>query len=333
MKTTIRALGWIAVALALLIPPGAGSAPLTLTGQISTAGTSFTIGQLQALGNTSETVNGNQFVGVSLWSLLGGTSSGASNVVTSGGGNNPILRNYIVATGSDGASSLLSVGEIDPLFGGTGQPDLVAYQENGALLTTPILVVPQDPTGTRDVSILVSLSVLGVARPPVGPGGTTTQFDLTGVTKPATYDLGALQALPVTTDFGVTFFSGANQNGPHDYTGVAIWTLLSDAGIGDILHSYFLATGSDGYEVLFSLGELDPAFGAPSDLIAYGVDGASLGSAGFARTVLPGDLRGGRYVSNLASLQVATVDEPPVLAMTGLLVAGMLALRRRRVAA
>jgi len=148
------------------------------------------------------------------------------------------------------------------------------------------------------------------------------------VASPATYDLAGLPALPATTDTGVVFFAGSTQNGPHAYTGVALWTLLAGAGIGDILDSYLLATGSDGYQVLFSLAELDPALGGRSDLVAYQVDGASLGSNGFSRTVLPGDLRGGRYVSNLALLKV--VDEPPVLATIGLLFAAMLATRRRR---
>jgi hypothetical protein len=62
------------------------------------------------------------------------------------------------------------------------------------------------------------------------------------------------------------------------FTGVSIWTLLTDAGIvtdpaikNDILNYYLLATGSDGYEAIFSLGELDPMFGGTGepDLIAY----------------------------------------------------------------
>ena len=39
--------------------------------------------------------------------------------------------------------------------------------------------------------------------------------------------------------------------------------LITDPGVkNDILNYYVLATGSDGYEAIYSLGELDPMFGA-----------------------------------------------------------------------
>ena len=150
---------------------------------------------------------------------------------------------------------------------------------------------------------------------------------------PATYDLAALQALAATTVDDVTYFSGATPNGPHDYTGVSLWTLLTTADIANYnpLTSYLLARGSDGYEVLFSLGELDPAFGAITSLVAYDVDGAPMGNNGFARIVMPGDFRGGRYISSLASIQVVAVPEPPMLALLTMGFGGMTLLRRRKV--
>src|SRR5262245_54183246 len=122
----------IGVAVAVVLIAGhAAAAPLFLSGALTNAGTSYTIPQLQSLGNTSVSVGGTTYVGVPLWSLLGGTSTGASNIVTSGGGNNPILRNYVLASGSDGSRSIVSIGEINPLFGGSGTPYLVAYQADG----------------------------------------------------------------------------------------------------------------------------------------------------------------------------------------------------------
>ena len=102
----------------------------------------------------------------------------------------------------------------------------------------------------------------------------------------------------------------------------------------DILNYYVLATGSDGYEAIFSLGELDPMFGGTGapDLIAYMENGASLGADGFTRVVVPGDDFGGRYVSNLVSLQVidAVVPEPGSLWLfaTSLLAMALLVPRR-----
>jgi MYXO-CTERM domain-containing protein len=71
------------------------------------------------------------------------------------------------------------------------------------------------------------------------------------------------------------------------------------------------------------------------DLVAYDENGQPFGADGFARLVVPGDAAGGRYVSNLVSLQVidatagTSVPEPgsfalPLAGLTGL------ATRRRR---
>jgi hypothetical protein len=72
--------------------------------------------------------------------------------------------------------------------------------------------------------------------------------------------------------------------------------------------------------------------GAP-DLIAYMENGMLLGTDGFARVVVPGDDFGGRYVSNLVSLQVidGVVPEPGslLLLVSGVLAMGLL-LRRRQ---
>ena len=74
--------------------------------------------------------------------------------------------------------------------------------------------------------------------------------------------------------------------------------------------------GSDGYAAIFSLGEIDPAFGGSAslpDLVAYADTGGQLGANGpdgFARMVVPGDTAGGRYVSNLVALEVFTASVP-----------------------
>jgi len=144
------------------------------------------------------------------------------------------------------------------------------------------------------------------------------------------FDLAALQALPGRT---VTV-------GTDVFNGVSFWDLLNttvglktDASVkNDVLGMYVVATGSDGYRSVFSLGELDPLFGNQPDLIAFGMDGSGLGSDGFARLVVPGDGKHGRYVSNLVSLEVfhaAMVPEPATYALMllGLGCVGVLARR------
>jgi hypothetical protein len=73
-----------------------------------------------------------------------------------------------------------------------------------------------------------------------------------------------------------------------------------------VLGQYVVDTGSDGYQAVFSMGEIDPAFGNQPDLVAYADTDGQLGAGGpdgFARMVVPGDAAGRRYVSNIVSLQ------------------------------
>jgi len=71
------------------------------------------------------------------------------------------------------------------------------------------------------------------------------------------------------------------------YTGTTLWDLLADAGgvttttaKNDILSTYVIATGSDGYQAVFSLGEIDPMFGNQPVLVAYADTAGQLGPKG-----------------------------------------------------
>lgn len=348
-KTVVRSLGpWVLAAAAAFAGPTA-AAPLTLSGSLGNAGSSYEVADLQgSFGATTVTVGGNTYTGVPLWVLLGGSmgtgSSTNGNVIPNGGGNNAILRSYVTATGSDGSQSLLSIGEVNRWFGGNGPiladdvnatPTLVAYQVNGTLLQTPQLILPSDATGTRNIVDLVSLDVGGLP-PLTGPGGTTTSFTVSGGANPtATYDLAALMALPATTAEDVVARQGGNLLTPNDFTGVELWDLLELAGIAqyDVLTSYVVAMGSDGYQTVFSFGELHPEYGERLALVAYDdANGTLAGGSGFARLVLDGDWRGGRYVSNLASLTIVgtllPVPEPATLLLLVIGAAGAAAARR-----
>jgi hypothetical protein len=155
------------------------------------------------------------------------------------------------------------------------------------------------------------------------------------VTSPKTFTYAQLSALPSVTET-VTFQSG-NTTVTSTFTGVNLWTLLNSVGIttdpaikNDILRKFVVATGSDGYEAAFSLGELSPNFGNQPDFVAYNQNGVPITTDGFARVIVPNDGRGGRYVSNLVSLWIGDVGTVPAVPLpvpepgsAGLLIVGL----------
>jgi hypothetical protein len=254
------------------------------------------------------------YTGTTLWNLLNDAGG-----VTTTTAKNDILSKYVIATGSDGYQAVFSLGEIDPMFG--NQPVLVAYADTAGQLGPNAsdglarTVVPGDLAGGRYVSELVSLQVVSLPEPgPTGASGISPSATLSGaVADPTIVTPETLAALNQSTTETATYLAGGSPV-TDTYTGVSLWNLIQDAGLltdpatkNDLLGFVVVATGSDGYRAVISLGEIDPAFGNQPDLVAYSDTGGQLGpggSDGAMRLVLPGDVAGGRYVSNLVSLQV-----------------------------
>lgn len=211
---------------------------------------------------------------------------------------------------------------------------MVAYAETTNGVTAPLTAdgfarttAPLDVKGGRYVSNLASLTVQASASKTTSVGGgVSSSFIVTGDVKSrATFDLAALQALPQTT----------RTVGNDTFSGVSLWTLLNSSFVGlatdpavknDVLGMYVVATGSDGYKALFSMGELSPDLGNQPDLIAFSQNGSPLTTNGFARIVAPNDTKAGRWVSNLVSLEVYHATAVPEPATVVLMVAGMLAM-------
>ncbi|MBV9770557.1 MAG: molybdopterin-dependent oxidoreductase [Bryobacterales bacterium] len=96
------------------------------------------------------------------------------------------------------------------------------------------------------------------------------------------------------------------------YEGVTLLEILQKAGApsgkqlrGKALASYVLAKAQDGYQVTFTLGEIDPQFGNQSILLADKRDGKPLpDKQGPFRLVCPNDKEGARSVRMLETLEV-----------------------------
>ncbi|MCC6265096.1 MAG: molybdopterin-dependent oxidoreductase [Bryobacterales bacterium] len=105
-----------------------------------------------------------------------------------------------------------------------------------------------------------------------------------------------------------TRFDGVTMN----YEGVWLPDLLKKAGVpggtelrGSLLASYLIAVGEDGYQVVFSLADLDPMFGGNPVLLADKANGKALsGAEGPFRLVVPKDRRGARSVRMLRRIEV-----------------------------
>jgi Oxidoreductase molybdopterin binding domain len=156
--------------------------------------------------------------------------------------------------------------------------------------------------------LLVTTNTLSVAE--AQTGGVTTSFRLTGaVTNRTSVDLKTLESFPVANQ-NVTYFA-AGAVTTQSFTGALLWDLLQSAGIivdpnvkNDILRKIVIVTGSDGYQSVFAAGDIDPFFGGSQIMVAYAANGQPLGQDGFARIVVPGDKAGGRFVSNIAKIEV-----------------------------
>ncbi|MDQ3693983.1 MAG: molybdopterin-dependent oxidoreductase [Chloroflexota bacterium] len=156
------------------------------------------------------------------------------------------------------------------------------------------------------------------STPEAGTPVPTRSFEVTGnVLNPGAWTVADLEQFPVQT-VEVTYISGEASE-DHTFTGVLLADVLAaveldadpDGPKNAILRYYLVFTAKDGYQVLLSGGEFDPGFGNHPVLLAWEQDGEPLTAEdGPVRLVVPGDVRGGRYISGIATITVATIDDP-----------------------
>jgi hypothetical protein len=120
-----------------------------------------------------------------------------------------------------------------------------------------------------------------------------------------------LAALPHKT---VAVFN-AHSKAQEQYAGVPLADLLSKAGVplgesvrGKLFLVGVVATGTDGYSVLYSLAEVDPAIHTGDVIVADTLDGQKLGKDGAFKMVSSEERRPARWVRNLTSISVVKVE-------------------------
>lgn len=97
------------------------------------------------------------------------------------------------------------------------------------------------------------------------------------------------------------------------YSGVPLSALLIPLGVPETPHGkdfrlYLVAAGSDGYQVVYSLGEVLPSVHDGTVLVADALDGKALQAAGPLQLVATGEKRPARWVRNLVSIDVRTIQ-------------------------
>ncbi|MCZ4225112.1 molybdopterin-dependent oxidoreductase [Pedobacter rhodius] len=101
-------------------------------------------------------------------------------------------------------------------------------------------------------------------------------------------------------------------NKKHQYTGVSLSALLVQCGAttgkdlrGKNLTKYVIAEASDGYQVIFSLAELDPEFSDDKIILADTIDNAPLAPAdGPFRIIVQKDKRPARCIKQVRSIRI-----------------------------
>ena len=141
---------------------------------------------------------------------------------------------------------------------------------------------------------------------PVIPAGP---MKITFGDKASEWTPATLAALPRKTITVYNEHAKANQT----YSGVELIELLKPLGVVERPHGkqfrlYLVAEGADGYQVVYSIGEVTPDVHDGTVLVADTLDGKPLGDSGPLQLVLTGEKRPARWVRNLAAIQVEMAE-------------------------
>lgn len=164
---------------------------------------------------------------------------------------------------------------------------------------------------SRALCATLFVSLLPAAEPSLRIEGVAGRD---GVAKPPlVLTLSDLAAMPRTK-----LQARTHDNQDHTFEGVLLSEIFKRAGMpsgealrGNLLTRYLVMSAHDGYRVVFSLPELDPAFSDGRALVADRMDGAPLSlQQGPLRLVVPAEKREARWIRMLEKIEVLNAPEP-----------------------
>ncbi|HTV06584.1 MAG TPA: hypothetical protein VME86_14540 [Acidobacteriaceae bacterium] len=137
----------------------------------------------------------------------------------------------------------------------------------------------------------------------------STSLTITYKDKSLTFSPAQLSALPQTT---VTVYN-AHTKVRETYSGVPLTALLAKLGVpqgekvrGRLLMTGVIAEGTDGYQVLYALAEVDPTIHTGHVLVADSEDGKPIATDGAFKMIATEEKRPARWVRNLDRICVMT---------------------------
>ncbi|HWH11033.1 MAG TPA: hypothetical protein VG165_07890 [Solirubrobacteraceae bacterium] len=296
MASPAAASGLLAPAVAAPLAPGGGLSQAVSVGGTVTTPASYSAGQLATLPQTTFTVpaRGGSAThadqGVSVEQLVQ-----SAVPVLPAGVKNGLLRVLVTVVPFAGLPETFAVGELDPSFG-DHPAYLVLRQDGRAPLLGPQLVVPGDTNDSRTVYGVRQLIVAVVNAPattPAQPGDLRIEAGLFTTVLSAAQ----LAALPAET-LDVRFAAGSSPQ-THTETGPTLDEVLAAAHIPPEIVSWVAGVGSDDY--IATVTPAEAHVGGRPLLISTDEDGVPLEQP---RLVTDGDVKGGRYDSDLVDLVV-----------------------------
>ena len=275
---------------------------LTVSGTVATP-TTYTLSQLQALPQTTFSLTRPSWwreshtdtdQGVPVEDLVNAAQP------TLPAAKNALLRVTVAISSTWGRSVTFALGELNPSFG--NHPAYLALQQDGHQLPAPELVVPGDTAPARSLEAVDRINIAVQNPTPTTPPafGAVTVEDGPRTTVLTSTELAALPAR--TLD--VTFQAGTTTQ-HHVETGPTLQDVLHAAHIHSGLNTWVAAVGSDGYVATVTPAEA--WVGARPLLISLNEDGTPLTQP---RLVTDGDVKGGRYVSDIVDLVVGQAPPP-----------------------
>lgn len=158
-------------------------------------------------------------------------------------------------------------------------------------------------------TIPIALELGATARPPVSPVSSKDSF--APFTYPCHEEVGvALSEMKAMPHISATIHN-SHTNADETYSGVHLSDLLRKMGAplgselrGEALASDLVATGSDGYQAVRALAELDPSFHPREVMVADAMDGTLHARSGPFKLVVTEDERPARSARNLTPLEI-----------------------------